>query len=218
MSTFKPEYQVNDFPQYQCGVRVQVVKSESDSSPQSPSPSLSHHLRVRVPKKNWVRVTNLVVHIIQHFVYLSKHNKQNIFLFLICFNKWPTTTTKCIECQSTHINMARLILLGLGHDSGPSHDFWVRVRVKWKKKHCGKTFDHSYLTSIVTFVFIQERNHTLVNIVGNHLDDPQIWKAIYVYSHRRETIFMWTLWEIFRANFNLEWTYAYSYRRETIFM
>ena len=51
-----PSYVVlNDVSTFQCCVRVQVVKSESESSPLSPSPksspqspSPSHHLRVRV--------------------------------------------------------------------------------------------------------------------------------------------------------------------------
>ena len=104
---------------HQCCVRVQVVKCESESSPLSPSPSPSHHLRVRVRVKFffWVRVTNLVVHI-----------------FNICLSsKTWKQTTKCIECQSKQRNTARPLLLGLGRDSGLSHDFWVRVRVKVKK-------------------------------------------------------------------------------------
>ena len=116
---------LNDVSTFQCCVQVQVVKSESESSPLSPSPS--HHLKVRVrvitsesesaspsQKKIWVRVTNLVVHI-----------------FNICLSsKTWKQTTKCIECQSKQRNTARQLLLGLWRDSGPSHDFWVRVKVK----------------------------------------------------------------------------------------
>ena len=108
-------------------VRVRVItsksESESESSPQSPSPSPSP--RVRVKKKIRVRVTNLVVHI-----------------FNICLSsKTWKQTTKCIECQSKQRNTARPLLLGLGRDSGPSHESrflspsqsenknWTRVRV-----------------------------------------------------------------------------------------
>ena len=110
-------------------VRVITSKSESESesspdSPQSPSPSPS-------PR---VRVTNLVV------------------LFNICLSsKTWKQTTKYIECQSKQRNTARPLLLGLGRDSGPSHESrflspspspsqskkknWtrVRVRVKWTR-------------------------------------------------------------------------------------
>ena len=96
----------------QCCVRVQVVKSESESSPLSPCPSPSHYLkvrvrvRVRVKQFFWVRVTNLVVHI-----------------FNICLSsKTWKQTTKHIECQSKQRNMARPLLLGLGHDLGSSHE------------------------------------------------------------------------------------------------
>ena len=106
-------------PGWQIRVRVRVItsesESESESSPQSPSPS--HHLKVRVrvitsesesKKKIRVRVTNLVVHI-----------------FNICLSsKTWKQTTKCIECQSKQRNMARPVLLGLGRDSGPSHESW----------------------------------------------------------------------------------------------
>ena len=114
----------------QCCVRVQVVKSESEfeSSPLSPSPSPSHHLKVRVPSpihhlRVRVRVKNLVVHI-----------------FNICLSsKTWKQTTKCIECQSKQRNAARPLLLGLGCDSArvTSHDFWVRVRVRVEVKKTG---------------------------------------------------------------------------------
>ena len=105
---------------YQCCVRVQVVKSESESSPLSPSPS---------QKKFWVRVTNLVIH---------------IFNNCLSSKTW-TQTTKCIECQSKQRNTARPLLLGLGRDSGPSQSRFlspsqsekkwtrVRVQVKWTR-------------------------------------------------------------------------------------
>ena len=120
----------NPSPSHHLWVRVRVItsKSESESSPQSQS----QIPRVRVKKKFRVRVTNLVVHI-----------------FNICLSsKTWKQTTKCIECQSKQRNTARPLLLGLGRDSGPSHESrflspspsqenWtrvrVRVRVKWTR-------------------------------------------------------------------------------------
>ena len=111
----------------QCCVRVQVVKSESESA----SPS---------QKKILVRVTNLVVHIVN--ICLSS-------------NTWKQTT-KCIECQSKQRNTAWPLLLGLGRDSGPSHESpflspspsqseqnWTRVRVRVRvptrvTQHCSQ--------------------------------------------------------------------------------
>ena len=94
----------NPSPSHHLWVRVITSKSESESSPQSQSQSQSP--RVRVQKKNRVRVTNLVVHI-----------------FNICLSsKTWKQTTKCIECQSKQRNTARPLLLGLGRDSGPSHE------------------------------------------------------------------------------------------------
>ena len=110
-------------------IRISAV---SESRLSNPSPS--HHLRVRVrvKKKIRVRVTNLVVHI-----------------FNICLSsKTWKQTTKCIECQSKQHNTARPLLLGLGRDSGPSHESrflspspsqseknWTRFRVwvKWTR-------------------------------------------------------------------------------------
>ena len=87
---------------------VRDITSESESSPQSPS-----------QKKNWVRITNLVVHILKKKI-SSKTWKQDNKMYRIC--------------QSKQRNTARPLLLRLGRDSGPSHDFWVWVRVRLKVK------------------------------------------------------------------------------------
>ena len=65
---------------HQCYVRVQVVKSESESSPPSPS----HHLkiRVRVQQIFRVRVTNLVSsspHIQHLFIFQNMKTNNNMY-------------------------------------------------------------------------------------------------------------------------------------------
>ena len=116
---------------YQCCVRVQIVKSESESSPLSESessplsPSPSHHLQVRVrvitseseseSKKKFKSESRVQSSTYSIFLYIPKHeNKQK--------NIFPPSFINRVE------------KLGLRRDSArvTSHDFWVRVRVKVK--------------------------------------------------------------------------------------
>ena len=131
-------------PFQQCCVRVQVVKSESESesSPQTPSP------RVRVPK--FFSSPSHESSSPHYMLFVFMFWKINKCLFNICLSclssKTWKQTTKCIECQSKQRNTARPLLLGLGRDSGPSHEWgflspspsqseknWTRVRVKWTR-------------------------------------------------------------------------------------
>ena len=181
----------------QCCVRVQVVKSESESSPLSPSPG--HHLKDRVrvitsesesesKKKIWVRVKNLVVHI-----------------FNICLSsKTWKQTTKCIECQSKQRNMARPLLLELGRDSrvmiseSESASKWKNetlgwVRVKWTRvrvptrvtQHC--ITDPWFILQIISTYMKQlarisefENCHQFVNKCACHSRHKSIPRAMPV--------------------------------------
>ena len=120
----------------QCCVRVQVVKSKSESSPQSLSPS--HHLKVWVrvitsesesaspsQKKIQVRVTNLVVHIF-NICLSSKTWKQKQNVSNVSVN---SATRHGRYCLDSGVTQARVT----------SHDFWVRVwvRVRVKVKKTG---------------------------------------------------------------------------------
>ena len=93
-------------PGCQIRVWVRVITSKSESESASPSQTFFSS-----PSHN-----------------PSSPHSQHLFIF-----QNMKQTTKCIECQSKQCNTARPQLLGLGRDSGPSHDFWVRVRVKVKK-------------------------------------------------------------------------------------